>query len=57
VGGDPETAQGSVRLSASGRVRVVIVWILVVLACVAGVGLVLILPTSSKTVGLVYGAF
>ena len=31
--------------------------ILVVLACVAGVGVILVLPDESKTVGLVYGGF
>jgi hypothetical protein len=30
---------------------------LVVLFCVAGLGVILILPDESKTVGLVYGGF
>jgi hypothetical protein len=30
---------------------------LVVLCCVAGLGVILILPDESKTVGLVYGGF
>jgi hypothetical protein len=53
VAADPATPHRPARVS----VRVVIVWILVAVACVAGVGLVLLMPTSSKTVGLVYGAF
>jgi hypothetical protein len=42
---------------ASARTRAVLVWVLLAVTCVAAISLVLMLPASSKTVGLVYGAF
>jgi hypothetical protein len=35
----------------------ILLWALVTLVCVAGTSAMLILPTESKTVGLVYGGF
>jgi hypothetical protein len=44
-------------LDSPRRLLEVLLWTLVALVCVAGIGTMLIVPTPSKTVGLVYGGF